>query len=471
MLSLRREPRLSASDHLSNLDQFGSRQYIYPAEVSGRFRDLRNRVYAVLLIVFLALPWIKINGLQAVLIDIPNRRFELFGMLFLAHDTPLLFFLLALAVLAIALSTAVWGRLWCGWACPQTVFIDAVYRRIEIWIEGDYIARRKLAKDPMSFYKLRIYATKWFAYFVVSSLFAHSFIAYFTGSDNLLQMIRHNPNENWSYFVIVTFVTALLLFDFGWFREQFCIIMCPYGRFQSVLMDPQSLVVGYNATRGEPRKSSDVAKEQWGDCVSCNRCVQVCPTGIDIRNGLQMECVACTACIDACDEIMAKVKKPQGLISYQGTLNLKESFLRPRVMAYSLLMHLLASLFAYNLITREPFHITVLRAKDTPYQVLPEDKVLNHFKAHLLNQSRQEAEFTIGLPKEALTQGLTLTQAQATHRLQSGETKEVHFFIVFPKNLLNSKGETSINVKFSDSQSGLIELRKVNGVGPYSAGS
>lgn len=460
---------MGASEHLSNLDEFGNRQSIYPAEVKGRFRTLRNRIYAVLLVVFLGLPWLKINGLQAVLLDVPNRRFEILGMLFLAHDTPLLFFLLALAVLAIALTTAVWGRLWCGWACPQTVFIDAVYRRIEIWIEGDYIARRKLDREPMSFRKFRLSSLKWGAYFVVSSVFAHSFIAYFTGSDDLIRMIQRPPGENWTYFLVVSFVTALLMFDFGWFREQFCIIMCPYGRFQSVLMDTRSLVIGYDAQRGEPRKNADVPKEKWGDCVSCNRCVQVCPTGIDIRNGLQMECVACTACIDACDEIMAKVKKPAGLISYQGARTLSESLGRPRILLYVGIMVILTSVFAYNLVTRVPYHITILRAKDTPYQVLPENKILNHFKVHLRNQSHIPEQFTIGLPEEHLTKGFAITQAQATHLLETGQTKETHFFVTFPQSALNSRGEISLKVQVTESKTGAVELLDIVAVGPNAA--
>ncbi len=458
-------------ERLSSLDEFGSRQYIYPAEVKGHFRLWRSRVYAVLLVIFLGLPWIRINGLQAVLIDIPNRRFEIFGMLFLAHDTPLLFFLLAIAVLGIALATAVFGRVWCGWACPQTVFIDAIYRRIEIWIEGDYIARRKLSQEPMGVRKFSLYALKWTAFLIVSSLFAHSFIAYFTGSDQLMDMIQKPPGENWSYFLVVSFVTALLMFDFGWFREQFCIIMCPYGRFQSVLMDSRSLVIGYDSQRGEPRKSTQVAKELWGDCVSCNRCVQVCPTGIDIRDGLQLECIACTACIDACDEIMTKVKKPTGLIGYQGAKGFKKNLTRPRVLAYSALMLFLMAIFLYNLITRAPYVVTILRAKDTPYQLLPEDKILNHFKAHLFNQSHHPVEFTIELSEEQKNQGLVLTQLQSTNTVKTGETKEVHFFITFPKNILNFKGETTLKVEVQERTSGSSQILKVNGVGPYSAGS
>jgi cytochrome c oxidase accessory protein FixG len=323
----------------------------------------------------------------------------------------------------------------------------------------------------MDFRKFRLLLSKWGAYFLVSSIFAHSFIAYFAGSDNLIGMLQRPPGENWTYFLVVSFVTGLLMFDFGWFREQFCIIMCPYGRFQSVLMDARSLVISYDAKRGEPRKNPGTPKESWGDCVSCNRCVQVCPTGIDIRNGLQMECVACTACIDACDEIMTKVKKPTGLISYQGSKSLKQSLGRPRILLYISIMVLLAAVFIYDLATRAPYQITILRAKDTPYQVLPEDKILNHFKAHLRNQSHKPEQFTIDLPESLQAKDFKITQAQSAHHVLSGETKEVHFFLTVPKVAMGVRGEARLQVRVVEGTSGRVELMDVVAVGPAGPGS
>ncbi|MEZ4872141.1 MAG: 4Fe-4S binding protein [Bdellovibrionales bacterium] len=232
-----------------SLDAYGSRVFQYPAEVKGYFRTRRNVVYAILIIIFLALPWIKIGGHQAILLDIPGRQFSFFGIHFWAHDAPLIFFIFAFLTLGLAFVTAIWGRVWCGWACPQTVFIDGIYRRIETWIEGSHLARRKLDLQDWNREKILKRSSKWLAFFVVSFLISHSFLAYFVGSQAIIEYVQHPPSENWTTFLIVMSFTAFLLFDFGWFREQFCIIMCPYGRFQSVLMDESSLAIVYDENR------------------------------------------------------------------------------------------------------------------------------------------------------------------------------------------------------------------------------
>lgn len=449
------------------MDEFGSRQTVIPAEVQGRFRTWRNRVYAVLILFFLGLPWVQVNGMQAVLLDIPGRRFIVFGKLFLAHDAPLLGLILGAAALALATVTAVWGRLWCGWACPQTVFIDGVYRRLEIWIEGDYIKRRKLRQSGLTFERLWKSGAKWLAFLAVSLLFAHSFTAYFTGAERIVAMTQGSPSENWTTFVIVMFITGLLLWDFGWFREQFCLIMCPYGRFQSVLMDKHSVTVLYDESRGEPRKApgQDPAAKR-GDCVACNRCVQVCPTGIDIRNGIQMECIACTACIDACDEIMRKVKKPEGLIRYQSLSGRGVLLKRTRVMAYAALIAVCLITLVYNWANQRPYSIAVLRAQDMPFQTLPEDKILNHFKVHLLNQSDRDEEFEIALSDEALKEGVQLTQAKQRMILKPGGAEETHFFLTLPKGAFNATGEKAMQVIVREHISGRQESVKVRAVGP-----
>ena len=459
---------MSTVSRLKVLDEYGNKKRIMPAEVHGRLRRLRNYTYFILMLIFLGLPWISIDGTQAVLLDIPGRRFELFGMVFLSHDSPLLFFLFAIFTLGIMLITALWGRVWCGWACPQTVFIDAVYRRIEQWIEGNYIEQRKLHNAPLSFGKFTKYSMKWFLFFTVSSLFAHSFIAYFVGSEKLLAMMNGSPKENWSYFLIVTSATALLLFNFGWFREQFCLIMCPYGRFQSVLMDQQSLTIVYDQARGEPRKGTVLENQKQGDCVSCNRCVQVCPTAIDIRDGVQMECIGCTACIDACDEIMTKVNKPCGLIAYRpSSMQKKVNYLRPRVAAYFILIALCSLGLTYNLSKRQGFSVAALRGRQAPYQLSPEGLVINHFRLHLHNQSRQTELFKIELVDSAAEEPkVTLTQAIDHHELKSGESKEIHLFVQFPKEILDSTGKVLIKVKVieaSNSESAFVEFA---GVGP-----
>jgi cytochrome c oxidase accessory protein FixG len=431
---------------------------VIPGEVAGPFRKKRDWVNLVLIAIFLGLPWLKIGGLQSVWLDIPNRRFELFGKLFLAHDAPLVFLILMIAAMALAFVTAVWGRVWCGWACPQTVFIDGVYRKIEIWIEGNYIQRRRLHSGPLTAERIRKSTLKWAAYFLMSSVFAHSFIAYFAGADNLVKMIGGSPSENWSYFLIVTSITALLLFNFGWFREQFCTIMCPYGRFQSVLMDSQSLAIQYDETRGEPRKKG-------GDCVACNRCVEVCPAGIDIRKGLQMECIACTACIDACNVIMAKVNKPLNLISYRNVRGTKLKIWRPRTVAYFAIAMICAIVLAISFAEHAPYSATFLRAKDVPYQILADDKVLNHFKAHILNQSQDDLELEIQLPPENAN-GTTLTQSQPSFTLKPGSSVEAHLFLTFPKSIVAGHGTAKISLGVLNRRSGETTLKEISLVGP-----
>lgn len=451
---------------LTMLDQWGGRKAIIPAPAKGRFRKWRTRIQLVLFAIFLGLPWLKINGEQALLLDIPHRRFAIFGQVFLSHDAPLIFLILFFLTLLLAVVTAVWGRVWCGWACPQTVFIDGLYRRIEEWIEGDYITRRRRLEQPTNIKSFLQATAKWFAFVAVSSIIAHSFIAYFVGADHLVNMIKGGPEENWFYFVLISAVTATLTFNFGWFREQFCIIMCPYGRIQSVLMDEKSVTVLYDATRGEPRKGLQQPGKTAGDCVACNRCVQVCPTGIDIRNGTQLECIACTACIDACDEIMAKVHRPPQLIRYQNLTGTGAQWRRPRVVAYLFLMLACLAGLGAAYFQRAPYVVTLLRATDTPYQVLPNGDVINHFKLHLLNQSSSAEVFQIQMAPVWAAKGLKITMSDANQVVSAGQDKVVHFFAVYPKSLLDSRGELTAHLEITESSSTRTEEKTLRLVGP-----
>jgi cytochrome c oxidase accessory protein FixG len=435
---------------LTMLNEFGDRIAIIPAEVKGFFRRHRDWTQIVLLLIFVILPWIKVRGVQSILLDIPNRKFAIFGTTFWAHDAPLIFFILAFMTLTLTYVTSVWGRVWCGWACPQTVFIDAVYRRIERWVEGNYIERRQLEKAPNSASKIFKRSLKWFLFTLVSSIFAHSFIAYFSGADALIEMILHSPADNWTYFIIVTCVTAVILFDFAWFREQFCIIMCPYGRFQSVLMDTNSLTVVYDEKRGEPRKGKTEVGQPAGDCVSCQRCVNVCPTGIDIRKGMQMECITCTACIDACDEIMDKVKKPRGLIRYDSLSGQKINPFHPRSLLYLILILFSLIGLIYNLSTREPFMAQVLRAKDIPYRIESDGQgneiVINHFHVHLQNQLFVRAQFTVSLPESLEQAGVQLLMPMNNFEMRGGEIQSVHFFLRMPRSFTKTDGKVTSQV-------------------------
>ncbi len=454
---------------LSSIDASGARLNIIPADVQGFFRRHRNWSQAVLLIIFLGLPWIEHNGQQIVLLDIINRRFHLFGLTFQSHDAPLLFFLLAIATLGLAFVTAVWGRVWCGWACPQTVFIDAVYRRIEEWTEGSYIERRKLRTQEFSLSKFRKTGSKWLLFTAVSSLFAHSFVAYFVGSKSLLAMMQKPPAENWTYFLLIAGFTLLLLFDFAWFREQFCVIMCPYGRIQSVLLEPSSMAIVYDTQRGEPRRQKTTITKKTGDCVSCNRCVEVCPTGIDIRNGLQMECISCTACIDACDAIMTKVKKPPGLIRYQTLDGSKINLFKFKTLSYAALITIATVGLIYTLLSREDVNISVLRAIDTPYELTTDinsqPTVLNHFRLHLNNQLGQSSRYHVTLSSQSLARGVSLTVAQNSVVIKPYGNWTWHLFVTAPRKLFEHSGTEQADVILTNDK-GEIFTEKLALIGP-----
>lgn len=454
---------------LTSIDEHGGHIHIIPAEVSGFFRKHRTRVHLVLLFIFLCIPWIHFEGQQLILLSIQRREFIFFGLIFKSHDAPLIFLLLASFTLGLAFVTSIWGRIWCGWACPQTVFIDAVYRRIEIWTEGKYIERRRLNVDEMSFQKIRKKTLKWILFLFVSTLFAHSFVAYFTGSQELLTMIQGSPSENWNYFLLIISFTGAIAFNFGWFREQFCVIMCPYGRIQSVLLEPSSLAVVYDQQRGEPRRNLVHKEKQTGDCVSCNRCVEVCPTGIDIRNGLQMECIACTACIDSCDEIMTKLKKPTGLIGYKTIDGSKFRIWKVKTLFFGLLIFLAIDILVYNLKTRAPVELAVLRAIETPYS---EDfdsngraQIINHFRIHLTSQSEKDLKYEIELPDTDLKKELFLTVAQNPFTLKARSADTWHIFVRAAKDAVPKDGKISFSIVIK-SQDGFFTQRDLTFLGP-----
>ncbi len=428
-----------APDRPPSLDEKGFRLFIIPANVKGYFRTRRNIVYLILILIFLVIPWTKINGEQSIFLDLSERKFHLFGYTFFSHDGPYLFFVLILSAFSLVLVTAVYGRLWCGWACPQTVFIDFIYRRIEEWTEGNHLKRRKLGKAPWTKEKILRKTAKWVLYFIVSSHIAHSFTAYFVGANNLVWITLGSPFENWSLFLFVQIFTLITLVNFGWFREQFCLIACPYGRFQSALLDDNSRTILYDAKRGEPRKAKGLS--DFGDCISCNRCVNVCPTGIDIRDGLQMECIACTACADACDEVMEKIGKPKGLIRYSSLNELKgqtRKLLSPRVIAYSFIISIIMSGFAYTLNARTDLEVKVIRAVETPYKdagAKENNAILNHFRFHITNQNSTPVKLKeIVLDQKAVE----LISPQFSRVLQPGEDAWIHVFAKFPKSLSTS---------------------------------
>lgn len=457
----------------------------YPMAVHGFFRRYRTISQWLLIVIFFLLPCIKINGLPAILINLPDRRFTFFGLSFWGHDTPLLFFILAGFLLGLLFITSVWGRVWCGWTCPQTIGIDGIFRRIETLVEGNYIARKKLQAAPFDKGKIRKKAIKWFLFFFISALVSHTFYAYFTGAGRLVSMALGSPSENLTTFYIVNATTLIILFNFGWFKEQLCTFICPYGRLQSVLMDEDSLVVAYDENRGEPRKGRNrssgggsprrLLSGETGDCINCYKCVVACPTGIDIRHGIQMECIACTSCIDACDEVMRVTKKPKRLIRYESENGLKGEktiFWKMKTSIYfGLTLLSFLGLFLY-VINRSELDITVLRAHENPYQVLSiseeETLIANHFTLNLKNQSSQEMEVDIIRTGEMGNSEIEIIAPTLPEIVPPGEAIKNHIFIKFSKLILGKKGSRYFKLQIMAKSESVTKeyIKEISLVGP-----
>lgn len=431
------------TDRPASFDEKGWRVYLHPAEVRGLWKNRRTIVQAVLVLIFLTLPWLRIGGEQALLLNVADRKFEIFGLSLRAHNAPLLFFVLAIAGFGLFLVTAIWGRVWCGWACPQTVFIESVFRRIEKWIDGSAAERRALDLAPLNLRKVAKRALKWTLFTLAAGVITHSFLAYFVGTDRITEMVLRPPSENWSSFLFIVFSTAIILFDFGWFREQFCIIACPYGRFQSVLMDKQSMVVGF-----------DTAREK--DCVECFRCVQVCPTGIDIRRGVQMECIACTACVDACDEVMTKVKRPLGLIRYMTQLGLKPSFrLSPRVAAYAAIVIGSVASLSYLLANHRQLDVQVLRGTGAPYVKTADGRLLNQFFLEASNSGRTDLPIQLAVLKP---EGARIVNTASQFVIRAGRTERIGFFIEFTADPKQASATLQITAEGVETESKQVNL-------------
>jgi cytochrome c oxidase accessory protein FixG len=396
------EPPLHPNrDFLATVREDGSRRFVYTADVSGRFASARRAVAGVLLAFYLSLPWIKVNGYPAVFLDAANRRFHLFGLTLAAQDLWLLFFLISGLGFSLFFLTSLLGRVWCGWACPQTIFLDHVYRRIERWIEGDAVRRRALKAAPWTAGKILRRAAKHTLFIAVSAGVMHLFLSYFVSIPGLWRMMGMAPTEHWSAFVFIGAGTGLLYFNFAWFREQLCIVICPYGRLQSALVDEHSLIIGYDGLRGEPRMNLKEARAPGapaaGDCVDCDRCVQVCPTAIDIRQGLQLECIGCTACVDACDDVMGRLGRPRGLIRYDslsGLLGQRTRWMRPRTAVYGVLLALGAGVATWALSTVRPANFGVTRMIGAPY-IVDNAYVRNQFLLRIVNKRTEPERFVL----------------------------------------------------------------------------
>jgi cytochrome c oxidase accessory protein FixG len=388
-------------DSVGTIDQKGKRKYIFPKKPKGWFTDRRTFTSIVYLIVFFTLPWIKMNGEPFIMINVLKRKFIIFGQIFGPQD----FFIFALAMITfvvfIILFTSIFGRIFCGWACPQTIFMEMVFRKIEYWIDGDANKQQQLKAMPWNAFKIRKRAIKIIVFYLISFIIANYFMAYLISMDEVLRYVHEGIGVHASTFIALLIFTSVFFFVYYWFREQVCIVVCPYGRLQGVLLDKNSIVVAYDYVRGEPR--GKVSEQKTGDCIDCKACVRVCPTGIDIRNGTQLECINCTACIDACDEIMEAVDRPKQLIRYASENNIakKETLkITTRIKGYSFLLLAIASALFIMLATRDAVDITILRTQGMIYQSLPNGYIGNLYSARMFNKTHKDIEVSLRIPEE-----------------------------------------------------------------------
>lgn len=384
-------------DSIATVDQEGKRQWIFPKKPSGVFYKYRKLVSYVLLVFLFAAPFIKINGNQFILFNVLDRKFNIFGFPFWPQDFYLVVISMIIGVVLLTLFTVAFGRIFCGWICPQTIFMEMVFRRIEYAIEGDRGKQIRLSKMPWNKEKILKKGTKWLIFYAISFLIANVFLAYLIGSDDLLKYISEGPSAHLTTFIALVIFSFVFYFIFTWFREQVCIIACPYGRLQGVLLDNKSIVVAYDHKRGEGkngrkkfRKNEDREALGHGDCIDCFQCVHVCPTGIDIRNGTQLECVNCTACIDECDSIMEKVNLPKGLIRYasEDNINKKAKFqFTTRLKAYTAVLSILVVLLVSLLFIRSNIEADILRLPGQLYETTEQGNLSNVYTYKLVNKT------------------------------------------------------------------------------------
>ena len=392
----------SFRDQISTVSKEGKRKWVFPKKPSGRFYTARNIVSSILIIILFATQFIKVNGQPFMLFDIVKRNFILFGIPFGPHD----FFLFVLAMIAsivfIILFTAVFGRVFCGWACPQTIFMEMVFRKIEYWIEGDFREQKKLNAAPWTGKKIFKKTLKHIIFYAISFIVANFFLSYIISMDELIKIISDPPSQHLQGLIAILIFSGVFYWVFAYFREQVCTMVCPYGRLQGVLLDRDSIVIAYDNIRGEPRGrlKKDEIQENQGDCIACNLCVDVCPTGIDIRNGIQLECVNCTACIDACDDVMDKIKKPRGLIRFASINSIEKNTkfrFTPRAIGYTILLTVLTGILTFLLVTRTDFSVNILRTPGLLYQERPGGKVSNIYDLNIVNKTFDAAKIFLKL--------------------------------------------------------------------------
>lgn len=460
-------------DSIATIDDRGKRQWIFPKKPKGRYYNWRTYVSWILLAFFFITPFIEVNGNPLLLINIFERKFVLFGILFPPQDFHLLVLSMLTGIVFIILFTVVYGRIFCGWICPQTIFQEMVFRKIDYLIEGDHKAQRKLKEAPWTTEKVIKRVIKHTLFIIFSILVVNTFAAYLVGKDRLLEIITEPVNTNLTGFTAMVLFTAAYYFVFSWFREQVCIVACPYGRLQGVMLDKNSIVVAYDHVRGEPRgkkkRNKDTEEGQAappvGDCVDCKLCVQVCPTGIDIRNGTQLECVNCTACIDACDDVMDKIGRPRGLIRYDSFKGIEEGgqkVFTTRVKAYTAVLGLLLVLVSVLFTSRSDVELLVLRSRGTLYNKVDETHINNVYNFEIINKTTKS--FPVEMKVVDDFGRIEYVGGTPPDTIREGVTKGIFFIIVDESKLKDRKTDIEVEIL---SNGELIDKANTTFLGPY----
>ena len=457
-------------DSVGTMDDSGKRVWVFPRKPHGKFTNYRNIMAYVLLALFFVIPFLKINGNPLLLINIVERHFFIFGQPFYPQD----FFILALgaitSIVFVILFTVVFGRIFCGWICPQTIFLEMVFRKIDYLIEGDRNKQMKLDRQEWNTEKIWKRSLKWSIFIIISLIITHWMFMYIVGYQEVFTMIKEGPFNNFTSFLVMIIFTGAFYFTFAWFREQVCTLVCPYGRLQGVLIDKQTINVYYDFKRGENRskwrKGEDRKAEGKGDCIDCNQCVVVCPTGIDIRDGQQLECVNCTACIDACDEVMVKTGLPPGLIRYATEDEIEKEIpfqFTTRMKAYSFVLALMVAFMGFLMYNRADVEAKFIKPAGSSFFVR-DAKITNTYSYTFLNKSNKDKIITIKVlePQHA---EVSLSESNKI-KIKKGDITKGTVNISFPVNEIKlSKQNISIGVY--DDKGELLDTFKTYFEGPF----
>jgi cytochrome c oxidase accessory protein FixG len=426
-------------DRITTIEDDGSRKWIFAKQPKGSLYNLRSLFSVFYLIIFFTLPLLQYKGEPLFMLNVVQRKFILFGLHFGVQDLIVFGMAMLTGVVFIVLFTVVFGRLFCGWACPQTIFMEMVFRRIEYWIDGDSQQQRALNKAPWDSYKISKRMAKYAIFLLISFLIANTFLAYIIGLPELKKIISEPVTQHIPGFTAISLFTMAFFTVYAFLREQICIVACPYGRLQGVMLDKKSIVVAYDYLRGEPRGKAKEQATTQGDCIDCKACVTVCPTGIDIRNGTQLECINCTACIDACNAIMYKIEKPQGLIRYASETNIADrvkTTITPRILAYSAVLVALLGLLSFTFLSHSVVDVSILRTPGQFYQENTDTTISNLYNFKVANKKNQDLHIHIKLLNQ---EGAIQFIGHEAIIIPPGEEKQGQLFVIIPNRSIHNK--------------------------------